>query len=633
MPPQIQAYQQIQQSFNSLHQWFPLVMFGFIGALSTFVTTWHDIDAVSDRVRASLSDTEDTFDFIVVGSGSAGAVVANRLSVDYNVLLLEAGGEPNPFNVIPALSFLMLSHPEIDWLHKTVPQKKACYALPNQQAGWSAGKALGGTSNTNFLIYLRGHPKDFDVWANITGDPSWSYDGVLPHFKSIESYEGEFDNDEYHGHSGNMRISTPPYLGMAEMFIEAGQELGYPRADLNGRFETGFSPIFYPIRNGRRDSGFKAFIEPARLNQKLTIYKFSTVSRVLFNGRNEAIGVEYVRHGIPKKAFAHKEVILSGGSMGSPKILMLSGIGPREHLESLGIPVRVDLPVGKNLQDHISSYLGPFFVDREMTVLMDRDVNAKAFVDFTQRGEGVLTTSGCQASAFVASTKAIQDGEGNWPDLQFILLGNGVYSKMAPDFARAFHLKPELLKSYLKHAEGKDSFHIIVSVARPKARGDIRLSSADPSAPLLIDPHYLENDHDIQVFVDGIKRAVYLVENTTTFNEVNGRFTDVPFPLCANFPFRSDAYWECYARSYTITLHHIVGPCSMGRKDSKEAVVDPELKVLGVQRLRVVDASVMPRVVVSNTHASAAMVGEKGAQMILNTWRNAYQSDYNDIIR
>ncbi|ODM94362.1 Glucose dehydrogenase [FAD, quinone] [Orchesella cincta] len=619
MAPPMPPNEVIRRSFQTWNTWLPTIIFGFLGALGMYNQAWWQMDMMSDQFKATYYDTKDTFDFIVVGSGSAGAVVANRLSQHYNVLLLEAGGEPNPWFSVPAMSFLMLNYPSHDWMYKTVPQKHSCGALPDRRSGWSGGKCLGGTSHINFLIHLRGHQKDYDYIANITGDKEWSFDGVLKHFKSVEDYNGQWDDERYHGHGGDMRVALPPYTGMGEYFVRAG-----------------FSHIYYPIKDGRRVSTYKAFIEPIRSRPTLTIYKFSVVTKVLMRGENNQVfGVEYERHGVRKTAYANKEVILSAGSIGSPKILMLSGIGPKEHLQTVGVRPKVDLPVGMNLQDHISTYLGPFVLDEDkpVSMLFDRDINPSAFLAFTRTGTGALSSSGTSATAFVSTPMAKAAGEGDWPDVQFIFLGTAVYSRMAEDMAHGFHVRQDLMKKYFETDKGKDSFQIIVSLARPKAVGHMKLSGPRFSDDFLIDPKYLDNEYDVKTLVEGVKMAVNLVENTTVFQSLGARFTGAVFPGCENVIFRSDAYWECFIRQYSLTLHHIVGPCSMGRKGSKDAVVDTELKVVGTKGLRVIDASVLPKVPISNTNYPAIMVGEKGAHFVLNTWRNSENSQTNEIIR
>jgi len=267
----------------------------------------------------------------------------------------------------------------------------------------------------------------------------------------------------------------------------------------------------------------------------------------------------------------------------------------------------------------MSTYLGPFFVNKPVTFSIENDViNSQSIARFLVEGKGVLTTTGAQAMGFF-STKYNSDKE--WPDAQTILVGVSIGVNFASDISRGFGIKPDVLQRYYEHAIGTQSFTQIVSLARPLARGYIRLRTPDPLDTVLIEPNYFDDQRDVDVLVEAMKTAVELVENTTAFGEIGGRFTTQAFPGCEGVKFRSDKYWECYARHLSITLHHIVGSCSMGRADSPDAVVDPQLRVIGIQNLRVIDASVMPSVPVGNTNSPTTMIAEKGADMIIRYWQ------------
>ena len=290
-----------------------------------------------------------------------------------------------------------------------------------------------------------------------------------------------------------------------------------------------------------------------------------------------------------------------------------------KFLVLMQIDVKVDSPlVGQNLQDHISTYLGPFFVNEGASFLLDRDVRLQDLRNYFSAGTGPMTSSGVHAMGFFATDKAKSEGDGHWPDIQLIYSGLSAYKYFPRDFAHAFHVKQDIYEKYYAHAVGKDSFLIIVSLARPAQSGEIVLKSKNPTDEPLIDPRYLQNADDVQRLVQGVKKTVQLVETTPSFRKVNATFTQESFPGCENVEFRSDEYWECFVRHLSITLHHIVGTCAMGGSD--EAVVDPELRVRGVQNVRVIDASVMPVVPVGNTNAPTVMIGERGAQFILDLW-------------
>jgi choline dehydrogenase-like flavoprotein len=268
------------------------------------------------------------------------------------------------------------------------------------------------------------------------------------------------------------------------------------------------------------------------------------------------------------------------------------------------IPTLMDLPVGKNLQDHVSVYLNPIFINQPRAILIDRDLSPRVYMDWFGSGKGILTSSGVHASALISSSIAKSSGLGDWPDIQLLVSGISVSKTFAAEMSKAFGLKYDEMNEYYQHAINKDSFTIIVSGARPLSRGSIKLGGNSPHDSPIIDPNYLsdENNTDVKVMIEGIKTALYMAENTTTFGELLGaRFTEEVLPGCEGVPFRSDEYWECYIRRYTVTLHHACGTASMGKSTSPHAVVDSKLKVLGTKGLRVIDLSVMPVIITTNS--------------------------------
>ncbi|CAG7718407.1 unnamed protein product [Allacma fusca] len=621
------VFSNIRHAFPNM--WFMRILYGVVAGLGVFLATWENGDRLMDKVKSKFGGRQDTFDFIVVGAGSAGAVVANRLSENphWKVLLLEAGGEPAPFHSIPGFSLYLTNYKSTDWQHLTVPQENSFHGSPNRQALWSQGRSLGGTSNLNFLIHLRGSPADFDNWGNITGDPSWNYQNLLPYFKKSEDYRGEWKNSKTHGTGGPIRIEVPSYHPLADYFVKAGAELGYPKTDLNGYYTEGFDTIHFPIKRGQRQAVYRSFIRPARRRRNLTIYKYSHVNKILINGLNQAYGVEYDRHGTRRQAMAKNEVIISAGTVQTPKILMLSGIGPCEHLRHLEIKCLADLPVGENLQDHVSVYLGPFIIDQPKSLLTDRDINPTAFSQFLFKGQGPLTTSTTQATGIFSSTLAKSKGEGHWPDLQSIFVPLGIHKNFGKDLAHAFGLRPEFTEPFYKSDVGKDAFTLLVSVGRPYSKGYIRLVNSDPYTRQIIDPKYYDHPADIARAIEVVKHQVRMIEETQSFKKLQARMTDSVLPGCEHVPLRSDAYWDCFIRTYAVSLHHTIGTASMGRDNDPKAVVDTQLRVRGVFNLRVIDASVMPVIPVSSTQAACIMIGEKGADLIKNAWGQSTTSN------
>lgn len=365
----------------------------------------------------------------------------------------------------------------------------------------------------------------------------------------------------------------------------------------------------------------KAFIAPARKRKNLTVYKFAHASRVLFQkNSNRAVGVEFVRHGVTHEAFATKEVILSAGSLKSPQILMLSGVGPRDQLEKFEIPVRVNLPgVGKNLQDHYGSFITPVLLDppqaiKELTQLGN-------FLDYMGNNSGPLSSSGLEANMLLASSHArTARGQPTWPDLQMFLTGvMGTF--VDSGLPQLYNLKEDIVEEYFGRHEGQPRLGLFNILNRPYSRGSVTLQSADPEEPLLFDPNYLADDRDMEILVDGAKRILQVVEESDAFRKMDARLANHSFPGCEAHAFRSDDYWHCFHRQITFTLWHYSGTCAMGPKSNPDAVVDSQLRVYGTERLRVVDASVMPMITAGNTNAPVIMIGEMAADFIKEAWK------------
>ncbi|OXA50686.1 Glucose dehydrogenase [FAD, quinone] [Folsomia candida] len=592
----------------------PFAYIFFFNMIPSFLVAWDSATRLQDRFNDNFRGRANTYDFIVVGGGTAGSVVANRLSELYSVLLIESGGPANPLTLIPALTLNLMNRPQSDWRYKTVPQSRACLNSINQECLISAGMAMGGSSTLNHLAFLRGHPSDFDAWARITGDRSWSYDQVLPFFRRSEEFIGTSTDASARGRDGELRIREPDYLGLGLEWLRAGVEMGYPSVDLNGQHGQGFSILQYPLRRGMRQTTDAAFILPIRLSPRLRVLSHTLATRILFRDMtNMAYGVEYERFGRTELAIARREVIISAGGVGSPKLLMLSGVGPRTHLEQMGIPLRSDVPVGRNLQDHLGVPLGPFFFTpltspaSARSFLLDRDFTPTNIVSWIVSGRGPLSTSGLQGAGAISSMPARARGEANWPDVLLLLHGQGIHSTYANTFATAHSLQVWYI-SY-----GRDSFHIRIVGARPTSTGSVLLASTNPRDPPIINPRYLDDagSADIRILTEGITAALNLVENSTTFRTLGATLGGTLLPGCETQTPRSMAYWTCYIQRFSMSQHDPVGTAAMG------AVVDSDLKVRGTRGLRVIDASIMPTIVSVPTLATTIMIAEKGADFIL----------------
>nr|CAI5848985.1 unnamed protein product [Callosobruchus analis] len=562
------------------------------------------------------------YDFIIVGGGSAGSVLANRLTEipNWKVLLLEAGGQETEISDVPILS-LYLHKSKLDWGYKTEPSDSACQAMIEKRCSWTRGKVLGGSSVLNTMLYIRGNRRDFDRWAAY-GNRGWSFQEVLPYFKKSEDQRNPYlaRDKRYHSTGGYQTVQDAPYntpLGIA--FLEAGAEMGYDIRDVNGDKQTGFALWQYTMRRGARCSTAKAFLRPIRLRKNLHISMYSHVTKVLIDpATRRAYGVEFIKNGKKKRVMVRKEVILSAGAINSPHLLMLSGVGPAQHLKEKGVPVIHDSPgVGQNLQDHISSVV-TFLIDHPISLLLNRLVNLNTAFRYAIKEDGPLTSSiGLEAVGFIPTKYANRSDD--WPDMEFMLTSTSTPADGGGQISKAHGLTPEFYKEVYGDVSFKDTFGVFAMMLRPKSRGEIKLRSKDPLDYPLLYHNYLSHPHDVNVLREGTKAAVAYGQ-TEALRRFGARFHAVPPPNCKHLPLYTDEYWECYIRQYTLSIYHYSCTAKMGPESDPWAVVDPELRVYGVSGLRVIDASIMPFVTNGNINAPVIMIGEKGADMIKAYW-------------
>ncbi|XP_071050377.1 glucose dehydrogenase [FAD, quinone]-like [Onthophagus taurus] len=559
------------------------------------------------------------YDFIVVGGGSAGAVVASRLSEipNWNVLLLEAGPDENEVTDVPSLAaYLQLG--EFDWAYKTEPTGKACLGMKNNRCNWPRGKVLGGSSVLNYMLYVRGNKHDYDHWEEL-GNIGWNYKNVLYYFKKSEDNRNPYlAATDYHGKNGYQTVQESPWrTPLAVAWVQAGKEMGYDIRDINGEHQAGFMIAQGTIRRGSRCSTAKAFLRPVRNRKNLHIGLNAHVSKILINsGTKRAYGVEFWKGGKRHISLARKEVILSAGSINSPQILMLSGVGPREHLTDKGIPVISDLRVGENLQDHVAMGGLTFLVNKPIAIVQDRFEAFPMTMQYVTKSRGPMTTlGGVEGLGFVNTIY----GNRSWPDIQFHMAPASINSDNGARVKKSLGLKESLYNAVYKPIANKDTWTIMPLLLRPRSTGWVKLRSKNPFHYPMINANYFNDPFDVKVLVEGAKIAMNL-SHAQAFKQFGSRVHPVPFPNCRNYEFGSDQYWECHMRTFSMTIYHPVGTCKMGPSWDTEAVVDPRLQVYGIKNLRVIDASIMPKIVSGNTNAPAIMIGEKGADLVKEDW-------------
>jgi len=528
--------------------------------------------------------TPDSFDFIVVGAGAAGCVLANRLTASgrYSVLLLEAGGEDvSPWIHIPLGYGKHFTNPKVNWLYSSEPQAGA----GNRRIGQPRGKVIGGSTSINGLLYIRGQHEDYDRWRDL-GNAGWGYSDVLPYFRKAENQQR--GADEYHGVGGPLWVSDPPEPHpLADAYLAAAEECGYRRnPDFNGATQEGFGYNQWTIRRGLRSSAATGYLRPARRRANLRVITRAHATRVLFAGQR-ATGVEYVRDGIPGSATARLEVLVAGGSFNSPQLLQLSGVGPAALLRRFGIDVVADLPgVGTNLQDHYTARL-VYECTKPWTlndIVGSFPKSVAAALRFAFLRKGFLAMGQSYATGFIRADPAAAT-----PDIQTSIT---LFSFDKPG----------------DRLHGFPGFTLAARLLRPESRGSVLIQSGDPLQPPAITPNYLSSEKDCAVLLAGVKATQRLME-TAAMRPYVGRAHD-PGPAC-----RSDDDLMEYLRMRGGIAFHPVGTCTMGNDAS--AVVDDRLRVRGLRGLRVVDASIMPTLVSGNTYAPTVMIGEKGADMIL----------------
>ncbi|XP_063697755.1 glucose dehydrogenase [FAD, quinone]-like [Culicoides brevitarsis] len=601
------------------------LIFGESRQISSFFQNFFD-NYNSALSKSPIHDTNNflpEYDFIIVGAGSGGSVLANRLTENSNwtVLLLEAGKEESFITDIP-ISSSGMSITGYNWGYRSDPVKNACRRLQYGVCNWVHGRALGGTSVVNFLIYTRGNARDYDEWE-AAGNPGWGWKDALPYYKKLENVKiPELRNSPLRGTNGPLDIEYANFRSpLLDAFLDAGREMGYQVGDPNGESQLGFSQCQATMRRGRRCSASKAYIRPAAGRPNLHISMKSRVTKVVIDKNTKtAIGVEFYKN--KRKYFlrATKEVILAAGAIGSPHLLLLSGVGPAEHLREFGIPVMQNLQgVGENLQDHNTLSGLTFLVNDSITISDSTAQKPLNLVDYWFEGKGPLTLpGGAEGLAFVKTNVSYLPA--NVPDIELVMGPGSLNGDKHGSLRRLLGFTDEFYHSMFDGIIERPGFGMVPVLMKPKSRGFIKLKSKNPFDWPVMQPRFFEHPHDMEIMLQGAKMTVAVAESRP-FQKFNSKLFAKPYPGCENVPFRSDEYYKCLIVNYASSLQHQSGTCKMGPASDSSAVVDSELKVYGIKGLRVVDASIMPTIPASHTNAVVFMIGEKGSDLIKNHWK------------
>lgn len=521
----------------------------------------------------------ESYDYVIIGGGSAGCVLANRLTQDQSVtvLLIEAGGEPDADEISIPAAFSTLFHTKWDWDYQTTGQKQ----LDARPTFWPRMKALGGCSSMNAMIYIRGNRVDYDGWRDAYGATGWGYDDVLPYFKRAE-HNGRL-GDPFHGQDGPLYVEDHRWNHeLNHAWIASAVASGMSaNDDFNGAAQEGAGFFQVTCHNGRRWSTERAYLAPIRDRSNLTVSTGALVHRINLEG-DRAVGVTFEHQGGQRTVTANAEVLLSAGAIGSPQLLMLSGIGPGTHLRETGVQVLHDLSgVGGNLHDHP---VVPLIWETKGTTDIMEFNNLAGMLKAKTFGRGALTSNVAQAGAFLHSRDGLPA-----PDLQVHFTPTGFWDNAA-------------------HESATRKVTVGATLVNVASRGAIRLRSTDPSWHPSIDPAYYDDQRDLDAMVSGCEQLLQVAAHGPL-----AEFLDKPFMPGSDSP--TTEQLEAHIRKETQTLYHPVGTCAMG--DHADSVVDAELRVHGISGLRVIDASVMPEVVRGNTNAPTIMIAERAADLIL----------------
>uniref|UniRef100_A0A8D8J0D8 Glucose dehydrogenase [FAD, quinone] n=6 Tax=Culex pipiens TaxID=7175 RepID=A0A8D8J0D8_CULPI len=546
------------------------------------------------------------YDFIVIGAGTPGCVLANRLSENgnWNVLLLEAGREESLVQSVPLTAAAFYGRIGNNWEYPSEPSDTVCKGVPGGVCLGFKGRGLGGTSSHNFMLYTRSHHRDFDGWAS-DGNYGWSYREVLPYFLKAESSYVKVSSNTF---------ETP----MISSVLEVAREFGYRAINPFDKVQLGFYRASTTTLKGQRNSAARAYLHPVRNRRNLHISMNSIVTKILIDPDTKtAYGVQFTKNGVSHTILTKKEIILSAGVIASPQLLMLSGIGPRHHLESLSIPVVKSLSVGYNLHDHYG-YTQLKFNLRNPGTFEPHKTTAQQFDEYISNGTGPFSSpAGFDVLAFMKTRSS--DLPSDYPDVELMFKTVSLDKSTTNKQLQYLGLQDILQNSSLLVDPNDDTLSIVVLLMSPKSRGRVWLSSSNPFDKPRMDPNFFDHPHDLKTVIEGIQLGIRMGESRS-LAKYGPQIDRTPIAGCEHLIFGSDEYWRCSIRQQGSALGHQCGTCKMGPKSDPGAVVNPELQVHGVKNLRVADASILPGPLAGHPNAALFMVGEKVSDSIKEYW-------------